>query len=86
MAIFDAPSFPEIKFTSNKIKALGKNKYHVEGVLLMRGSPKQFTLNWCKIMRAKIHGVTIEQVEMPFTIDRTEFGMNWDWTKIFPHK
>lgn len=82
---FDAPSFPEIKFTSNKIKALGKNKYHVEGVLLMRGKSKTIHFELVQNNEGKDPwGNYRTGGDATFTIDRTEFGMNWGLDKNIP--
>lgn len=76
---FDAEKFPEITFTSQSIRQLGKDEFAVTGPLTMHGVTKEVTLT------VTLLGVTKDPwgneragLEATGTINRKDFGIVWN--------
>lgn len=76
---FDVGRFPVIRFESTAIRALGGEKYAVDGVLSLRGIDKPLTLE------ARYFGVAKDPwgneragFSTEAVVDRKEFGMVWN--------
>jgi polyisoprenoid-binding protein YceI len=76
---FDAPNHPKITFKSTRIEPKGDNEYVVHGDLTIRGVTKPVALD------VEFHGVsknafgkTIAGLSARGTINRTEFGVNFN--------
>ena len=75
---FNAKQFPTLTFKSTSWKTLGGNKYEVTGDFTMLGVTKQMTVIVTHVGIGKNRrGQTLAGFESTFTIDRTDFGMNY---------
>jgi len=73
---FDVRRFPTVKFESTKITP-GSGSSQVTGKLTMHGVTKEITFP--ATVEIGPSGLTLKS---EFSIDRTEFGMNYDPTKV----
>lgn len=78
---FDTEKFPEATFRSSSFKKTGKDTYVIKGDLTIRGVTKSVEL------KAKLRGVakdpwggTRAGFKATTTINRTEWGLNWNKT------
>ncbi len=76
---FDAPSFPEITFTSTKVEAVGTDEYRMTGDLTIKGVTKSIVIDWeatgtavdpYNNLRAGFEGKAV--------INRSDFGVNFN--------
>ena len=74
---FDAKQFPVITFESTKVKKGKKGLYEVTGDLSLHGVTKSITVEMEHIGTAEMRGGKVIGFHTVFTIDRTEFGMNY---------
>lgn len=74
----DAKQFPEIVFESESVKA-GKQKdtLEVQGNLTLRGVSKPLTVTVEKVGSGDMRGRKVIGFHTRFTIDRTDFGVNY---------
>jgi polyisoprenoid-binding protein YceI len=76
---FDVENHPTITFTSQKIKATGKDTYAVTGMLTMRGVAKTITLPVTYLGAAKDPwGSTRAGFTTAITLNRKDYGINWN--------
>ncbi|MEO6226877.1 MAG: YceI family protein [Thermomonas sp.] len=74
---FDAAKFPAATFKSNKVHAVSKGKFKVDGTLTIRGVAKPVTLD-VTLNNVGVHPMTKQQsigFDATATIKRSEFGM-----------
>ncbi len=74
---FDAKQFPVIRFESTKVKAGKKGFYEVTGDLSLHGVTKSITVEMEHVGTAEARGNKVIGFHTVFTVDRTEFGMNY---------
>ena len=75
---FNAKQFPVIKFSSGKIKSIGKNKYRVSGKLTLNGVSKDISMEVEHTGSAKDPwGGYRAGFHSEFKIKRSDFGMNF---------
>lgn len=75
---FNTKEFPTMTFKSTSWKATGEGTYDVTGEFTMLGETKTITVPVEKIGAGEgMRGETRVGFETTFTIDRTEFGMNY---------
>jgi len=78
---FDVAKYPTITFKSTSVKAAGKDAYAVTGDLTMRGVTKKVTLPVTLLGEGKDPwGNEKMGFGMSTTLDRKEYGMNWNKT------
>jgi polyisoprenoid-binding protein YceI len=76
---FDVEKNPDITFKSTSIKATGKDRYDVTGVLTIHGVSKQVTLPVSFLGFAKDPwGNERAGFEMSTTLNRKDFGIVWN--------
>lgn len=76
---FDVAQQPTITFKSNKIKALGGNRYEVTGPFTLRGVTKEITVPVSFLGTVKdAKGNVNAGFETAFRINRKEYGVNWN--------
>ncbi|WP_138431635.1 YceI family protein [Fodinibius saliphilus] len=76
---FNAGEYPELTFTSTSFEKKGRDSYRLIGDLTIRGNTKTVELD-------AVHGGTVEDpygqtkagFEITGTINRKEFGLEWD--------
>ena len=76
---FDAKQFPDITFTSAKIKKTG-DALQVDGELKMRGEKKPLSLKVSKTGDGEFQGKRVGY-ETTFVVKRSDFGMNYGIAK-----
>ena len=76
---FDVAKYPSLTFKSNRLRALGNNKYELTGDLAIRGVTKEVTL------MAEYRGTVVDPFKntkagfrVTGTIDRTAWGLTWN--------
>ena len=74
---FDAKQFPVIRFESTKIKAGKKGMFEVTGDVSLHGVTKSITVEMEHVGTGEARGNKVIGFHTTFTIDRTEFGMNY---------
>jgi len=76
---FDAPTFPEITFTSTKVEATGPGEVRMTGDLTIKGTTKPVVIDWeatgtavdpYNNVRAGFEGKAV--------INRSDFGVTWN--------
>ena len=76
---FDAPTFPEITFTSNLVETVGTDEYRMTGDLTIKGVTKSIVIDWESTgtavdpydnLRAGFEGKAV--------INRSDFGVNFN--------
>lgn len=68
--------FPTITFKSQRIQAIGKDRYQVTGDLTLHGVTKPITVTVTKVGEGKnFKGMQVIGFETTFTIRRSDFGM-----------
>ncbi len=73
----NAKQFPEITFTSKKVKKIGRNTYQVTGDFTLHGEPKQMTVDVEKTGEGKgPEGNPRIGFHTTFEIKRSAFGMS----------
>lgn len=76
---FDAEKHPTITFTSEKIRATGKDTYAVTGTLTMRGVARTITLPVTYLGAAKDPwGNPRAGFSTAITLNRKDYGINWN--------
>jgi polyisoprenoid-binding protein YceI len=76
---FDVANHPSITFTSEKIRATGKDRYAVTGMLTMRGVSKTMTLPVSFLGTGKDPwGNERAGFSTSVTLNRKDFGINWN--------
>ena len=76
---FDVANHPTITFTSEKIRATGKDRYAVTGMLTMRGVAKTMTLPVSFLGVGKDPwGNERAGFTTSVTLNRKDFGINWN--------
>ena len=76
---FDADKFKEITFKSKKVKAIGKNKYQVEGDLTLHGVTQPVTVKVDYLGETKDPwGNTKSGFKTEFKVARKSYGMVWN--------
>jgi len=76
---FDVANHPTITFTSEKIRAAGKDRYAVTGTLTMRGVAKTMTLPVSFLGIGKDPwGNERAGFTTSVTLNRKDFGINWN--------
>jgi len=76
---FDVANHPTITFTSEKIRATGKDRYAVTGTLTMRGVAKTMTLPVSFLGVGKDPwGNERAGFTTSVTLNRKDFGINWN--------
>ena len=71
---FDVKQFPKLTFESKKVKKSG-DKYHVTGELSLHGVTKEITIEMEHTGSG--NDGAVQGFHTSFTIDRTDFGMNY---------
>ena len=74
---FDSKQFPSIRFASKKVEAAGDGMYAVTGDLSLRGVTKEITIEVEKVGEGQGRGGKVLGFHTAFTIDRTDFGVNY---------
>ncbi len=75
---FNSKQFPAITFKSTSWKKAGDNTYEITGKFAMLGVTKEITVTADHIGYGKNRGgKELTGFESTFTIDRTDFGMNY---------
>ena len=74
---FDATQFPEITFESTKVKKGKGDTLQVTGDLSLHGVTKSITVELEKVGSGDMRGKKMIGFHARFTIDRTDFGMNY---------
>jgi polyisoprenoid-binding protein YceI len=76
---FDVENYPTVTFTSNDVTLNDDATATVEGELTLRGVTKPVTATgtW-QAPSADAFGNTRAHLQLETTIDRTEFGLNWN--------
>jgi polyisoprenoid-binding protein YceI len=78
---FDAQSYPEITFVSEKIEAKGDNKYVAYGDLTMRGITKKIELPFVVLgVIQEPTGKTRVGIEAELVLNRFDYNIKWDKT------
>lgn len=78
---FDAATFPEITFKSNRVEAAGKDHWKLIGDLTIHGTTKEVTLQVEHTGAAKDPwGNQRQGFAAKTEIDRKEFGLLWNQT------
>ncbi|GBC97931.1 Protein YceI [bacterium HR17] len=68
--------FPTITFKSQRIQAIGKNRYRVTGNLTLHGVTRPITVTVTKVGEGKnFKGMQVIGFETTFVIRRSQFGM-----------
>lgn len=76
---FDTEKFKDLTFKSKKVKAIGKNKYQVDGDLTLHGITKPLTLKVDYLGETKDPwGNTKSGFSTTFKINRKDFGIHWN--------
>jgi len=76
---FDVEKHPAITFTSDKVKATGKDLYTVTGTLTMRGVAKTITLPVTYLGAGKDPwGNSRAGFSTTVTLNRKDYGINWN--------
>lgn len=76
---FDVEKHPEITFKSSRIKAAGKNRYHVVGTFTLHGVSKEITLPVTFLGFVKDPwGNEKAGFETRTTLNRKDYGMVWN--------
>jgi polyisoprenoid-binding protein YceI len=77
---FDAAKFPNLTFTSKKVKSAGKGKLEVLGDLTMRGVTKEVTLTVTDLTSvvADPWGSYRRGARATASVNRKDFGINWN--------
>ena len=76
---FDVANHPAITFTSEKVRATGKDRYAVTGTLTMRGVAKTITLPVSFLGAGKDPwGNERSGFSTAVTLNRKDFGINWN--------
>ncbi|MEZ6242125.1 MAG: YceI family protein [Phycisphaerales bacterium] len=74
---FNAAQFPEISFQSTSVEATSGDMYEVKGDLTMLGKTRKITAQLEWLGTADMQGKTVGAFEAHFTIDRTDYGMDF---------
>jgi polyisoprenoid-binding protein YceI len=75
---FDTQRFPELRFESTSVRSLGEELV-VEGDLTIKGITKPVELRGEYVATAvDVSGNDRIGIELAGTVDRTEFGLNWN--------
>jgi polyisoprenoid-binding protein YceI len=74
---FDASVTPEITFRSTEIRPTTDGNVEVDGELTIRGTTKEVTATGTYSSGADAHGNERAGFELETTVDRREFGLNW---------
>ncbi|MCA9783140.1 MAG: YceI family protein [Calditrichaeota bacterium] len=75
---FDAAQFPEITFKTKSFKSTGTDSWDVTGTLDMHGVKKELTIPVVKIGEGDTPwGAHVIGFDAKFSIDRTDFGINY---------
>lgn len=76
---FSAEEFPKLTFESNSLKKVDDENYKMTGILTMRGTSKEITLD-VEFGGSAVDPYGNEKVgfEINGKIKRKEFGLNWD--------
>jgi polyisoprenoid-binding protein YceI len=75
---FDAERAPEITFSSTAVRRSG-DSLEIDGQLQIRGESKPVTLKGTAGQESQdAYGQTRFNLELATTIDRTQFGVNWN--------
>lgn len=76
---FDVAKYPDIKFKSTRVKATGKDRYDVTGVLTMRGVSKEVTIPVSFLGFGKDPwGNEKAGFSTEFTLNRKDYGIVWN--------
>lgn len=76
---FDAPTFPQITFTSTAVEALGDDRYRMTGDLTIKGTTKSVTIDWEATGSAvDPYGNLRAGFEGRAVINRSDFGVTWN--------
>ncbi len=76
---FDVEKFPQLRFTSKKVEALGGDELRVTGDLTMHGVTREVTLEVEHAGRAKDPwGGARAGFSARTTLDRKDFGLGWN--------
>lgn len=76
---FEVEKYPEIKFTSNKVESIAKNKFRVQGILTINGTAKPIVLSVEYLGSLKDPwGNTKAAFTAETTINRKEFGIEYN--------
>ena len=75
---FNVKQFPEITFTSKKVRKTAADTYEAAGTFAMHGVSKDMTLTFKRVGRGKGRkGESRTGFESTFTLKRSDFGMNF---------
>lgn len=74
---FNAQQFPEIAFQSTSVTNTSGDIYEIEGDLTMLGETRKVTAQLEWLGNADLQGKTVGAFEARFTIDRTDYGMDF---------
>ncbi|HZM01014.1 MAG TPA: YceI family protein [Planctomycetota bacterium] len=72
----NASEFPEIRFKSDAVKSLGKDRFEVAGQLTLHGETKPLTVEVHQTGLAETSRGALAGFETTFTIKRSDFGMS----------
>ena len=76
---FDAEKYPEITYQSRGVKALGGDRYQVEGDLTIRDVTRSVALDVTYLgVQTSPQGVKVAGFEASAKISRKEFGLSWN--------
>jgi polyisoprenoid-binding protein YceI len=76
---FDVADHPAITFTSEKVRATGKDRYAVTGTLTMHGVAKTITLPVSFLGAGKDPWGNVRSgFSTSVTLNRKDFGINWN--------
>ena len=76
---FDAESYPQITFKSNRVEAKGGNRYEVTGDLSMKGQthPVTFEVEVGEILNDPF-GLVRSAANVRGVLNRTDWGLKWN--------
>ena len=74
---FSCKEFPTWSFESKEVEGLGDGRYAVTGELSMRGQEKELRIEMEKTGEGEQRGTKKIGFETTFTIQRSDFGMNY---------
>jgi polyisoprenoid-binding protein YceI len=76
---FDAERYPELRFTARDVRLESEGRVTVDGELTIRGVTKPVTVTGTVTApMADAYGNDRIGLDLTTTVDRTEFGVNWN--------
>ncbi len=76
---FDAEKYPEITYQSRSVKALGGDRYQIEGDLTIKDTTRPVALDVTFLgVQTSPQGVKVAGFEAATKISRQDFGLTWN--------